>query len=139
MHERVYVTKKVSFEAAHFLPNYQGSCGNLHGHSYKLEVTVSAVINTNKWKEGEKLNPTEGMVLDFKNLKNAINAVVGKYDHANLNEFFVLPTAECMAVSIYNEFVEYTKHYLLPDQFRVESVKLWETEDSYAEYRGETE
>lgn len=139
MKERVRVTKRVTFEAAHFLPEYRGACGKLHGHSYKLEITVSGLIETSKLKEGEKFNPFNGMVIDFKNLKNAINEVVGKYDHSNLNDYFVLPTAECMVASIYNEFTEYASHFILPEKFKVESIKLWETEDSYAEYRGETE
>ena len=45
--QRVYITKRFTFEACHHLPNYNGKCANVHGHSYKLEVTVSAEKNLN--------------------------------------------------------------------------------------------
>ena len=141
MKDRVRVTKRVSFEAAHFLPNYEGQCSHLHGHSYKLEITLSGLINDdNDCKRSDGfIEPTKAMVLDFSNIKNAIMSVVGKYDHSYLNDFFLVPTAEVMVVSIYKEFVEFASHYTVPEGFRVESIKLWETEDSYAEYRGEQE
>lgn len=66
-------TVKTSFDAAHVLSGYPGKCGNLHGHTYKLEVTVAT-------EEPNKM----GMVVDYNLLKPAINAVASNYDHAFL-------------------------------------------------------
>lgn len=118
----VSVTKHFSFEACHYLPHYVGACHNLHGHSYKLSVTVTGNIQT----EGAK----KGMIIDFKDLKKIVNEqVVDKYDHAYLNEIFENPTAEVMVEHIGENLKE-----LLHPHFTLLSVKLWETEDSYAEY-----
>ena len=125
--QRVYVTKRFTFEAAHYLPNYNGACSDLHGHSYKLEVTVSG--EPNKSKTSDKY----GMVIDFKELKMLVydNALI-MLDHRDLNKVYKYPTAEFMVIDLYKRISE-----ALPNHLNLESVKLWETEDSYAEYRGE--
>ena len=56
------VTKIFKFEACHNLPHYEGACHNLHGHSYKLEVTVGGTVETST------NNPKCGMIVDFKDL-----------------------------------------------------------------------
>ena len=56
------VTKLFEFEACHHLPHYDGACHNLHGHSYKLEVTVSGQVSKNE------NDPKCGMIIDFKDL-----------------------------------------------------------------------
>lgn len=68
------VTKEVTFDSAHVLSNYQGKCANLHGHTYKLQVSVEAPLQ-------DKGNE-ECMVMDFNNLKNAIDTVTRAFDHA---------------------------------------------------------
>ena len=135
--QKVYAVKRFSFEAAHYLPNYDGKCANLHGHSYKLEVCVSDKTDFINHREGSKAE--EFMVLDFSKLKGVVeNSVIQRLDHSNLNDTFHVPTAEVMCVYIYNTIssalreVKGTQSYL-----KLEWVKLWETEDSYAEYRGE--
>lgn len=137
MTERVRITKRYTFEAAHSLPNYEGKCSHLHGHSYKLEVTVSGIIDSEEiveaFQNDEPILAECGMVIDFSTLKRCIKSVVEVYDHSNLNDHFVLPTAEVMSVQIFKDI----QHKLGNYSVRVESVKLWETEDSYAEYRGE--
>ena len=118
------VTKHFGFEACHHLPYYEGACHNIHGHSYKLDVTVGGNIikDTN--------NPKCGMIVDFKDLKKIVKeSVVDRYDHSNLNDFFENPTAEIMVVDI-----AYSIMQKLPKEVYLVSVKLWETEDSYAEY-----
>lgn len=136
MLERVRITKRYTFEAAHSLPNYEGKCSRLHGHSYKLEVTVSGGIDTmsiiRAFQNDEPILAKEGMVIDFSELKRHIKSVVEVYDHSNLNDHFILPTAEFMVVQIFRDLKS-----KLGNSVKVESVKLWETEDSYAEYRGE--
>lgn len=127
---KVYVTKRASFEAAHHLNNYDGKCSRVHGHSYKLEVTVSGYINPDEISDIDFA--TEAMVCDFTRLKNIIKKVTDVYDHSDLNYYFDQPTAEVMCVHIYEELKE-----LVDSDCTIECVKLWETEDSYAEYRGE--
>lgn len=130
--QRVYITKRFTFEACHHLPNYNGKCANVHGHSYKLEVTVSAEKN---FTMGHS-SPYNNMVIDFSTLKSIVNAeVVNKYDHQDLNEFFAMPTAESMVVEMFEDIR--SKLNDMFDFVRLEEVKLWETEDSYASFRGE--
>lgn len=138
--QKVYVTKRFSFEAAHYLPNYNGKCANLHGHSYKLEVTFSDVKNF-IGHEDDNYKAEDYMVIDFTKLKKFVEEeVTSKLDHINLNSVYTIPTAEVMCVYIYesikvrvNELRE-SNSYL-----KLEEVKLWETEDSFATYRGECE
>lgn len=121
---KVYVTKEFRFEAAHNLPHYDGACSHLHGHSYKMQVTVSGYPLMTSSD-----NAQDCMVLDFKELKSIVKEnVIDKLDHSYLNDFWDIPTAEVMVVSIFN-----TIKNLLPADVVIESVKLWETEDSYAE------
>ena len=118
---KVSVTKNFGFEASHFLPEYDGACNRLHGHSYKMQVTVSGSVDE-----------ATGMVIDFNVLKSIVNKeVVDKYDHRFLNDFFSNPTAENMVQHIFRELnVKFSKMGLT-----LESVKLWETASSFAECR----
>lgn len=118
----ITVTKKFEFEACHHLPHYYGACNNLHGHSYKLEVTVGGELQ----KEGSK----QGMIMDFKDLKQAVKEVViDKYDHSDLNNFFDNPTAEIMVKQMAVDIMS-----RLPKGVYLVSCKLWETSTSYAEW-----
>lgn len=118
------VTKIFGFEACHNLPYYEGACHNLHGHSYKLEVTVGGSIVTST------SNPKCGMIIDFKDLKKIVNEVaVDKYDHSYLNDFFPNPTAEIMVKQIATDIIS-----KLPKDVHLVSCKLWETATSYAEF-----
>lgn len=121
---RIKITKQFKFEAAHFLPNYEGACNNLHGHSYLLEISLEGYPKEN----GSEM----GMVMDFGRLKKIVNEeIIEKMDHHLLNDIPGLenPTAEKMVVWVWNILFE-----KLPD---IVSVKLWETETSYVEYKGE--
>lgn len=131
--KKVYVTKRSTFEASHLLTNYDGKCSRLHGHSYKLEVTFVGMINTLSCELCGDTDPHIAMVYDFSDLKKAIKEVSEKYDHSFLNDFFTVPTAEVMCVQIFEDLKNLIGH----SDVEVYSVKLWETEDSYAEYRGE--
>lgn len=118
------VTKIFMFEACHDLPHYDGACHNLHGHSYKLEVTVGGEV------VASTSNPKCGMIIDFKDLKKIVNEVaVDKYDHAYLNNFFENPTAEIMVKQIALDIIN-----KLPKNTYLVSCKLWETTTSYAEF-----
>jgi 6-pyruvoyltetrahydropterin/6-carboxytetrahydropterin synthase len=115
---KISVTKLFEFEAAHHLPNYDGACANLHGHTYKLEVEVIGHVALES-----------GMVEDFSLLKKAVKElVIDKYDHCNLNDWFHMPTAENMVIEIFNIL---RKSY----NGMVTRVRLWETSTSYAEVK----
>lgn len=120
----VTVTKMFEFEACHHLPFYKGACSRLHGHSYKLEVTVSGMINK------DETDPKCGMIMDFKDLKALVKKeVIDKYDHEDLNEFFDNPTAEIMVKQMAVDIMS-----KLPKGVFLISCKLWETSTSYAEW-----
>jgi 6-pyruvoyltetrahydropterin/6-carboxytetrahydropterin synthase len=73
----IRVTKEFPFEMAHVLWNYDGPCKNVHGHSYRLFVTLSGVPADNQE------NPKNGMVIDFSDLKSIIkNEIVNIFDHS---------------------------------------------------------
>lgn len=129
------LTKQFSFEMAHALPAYEGKCRNIHGHSYKLFVTV----------EGTPLDqsgaPTDGMVLDFHALKECVEKhIIDQFDHA-----LVLPQAPPQPFPnlILVDFQPTTENLLLhfarlldgkfPPGVRLYSLKLYETETSCAE------
>lgn len=125
---KIYVTKEFEFEAAHHLINYDGPCANVHGHSYKLQVTVSGNVDVLDTRFA-----TDCMVIDFKDLKSIVNkAVINTHDHEDLNTIYDNPTAEIMVIHMFYGIEE-----RLPKDVKLESVKLWETSTSFAEYRGE--
>ena len=109
---KLYVTR--NFSAAHHLPNYDGACHNLHGHTWKVEV----------WILGE-VNQDTGMLIDFKLIKN----VIDQLDHSNLNDIIDNPTAENLTLWIFNQLDE-------PPEINWVCVRLWESENSYAELSG---
>lgn len=122
-----YLTKHFEFESAHNLPWHGGKCKNLHGHTYKLEVTVCS----------DTLKP-EGILEDFGTLKDIVNAaIVEKYDHKYLNESFANPSAEIMAKRFFEELDERWKTIGLNG--KIYAVKLWETSNSFVEYRHESQ
>ncbi|MFC1655463.1 6-carboxytetrahydropterin synthase QueD [Patescibacteria group bacterium] len=113
------VTKKFKFDAAHFLTNYHGKCEKLHGHTYKLQVTVEGDV-----KE-------DGMVMDFVELKKIVNErVISKLDHSSLNDTIENPSAENIAIWIWNRLKDISEAKLY-------EVKVWETATSFVTYRGE--
>lgn len=138
MSRNVYLTRRETFSAAHRLfnpglsdeDNFKmfGKCSNpnWHGHNYTLEITVKGEVN----------NET-GFVIDIKNLKNIVHDfVISKVDHKNLNidtEFMngIIPTSENISIAIWNQLVN-----KIPGG-KLYSVKLYETENNYFEYKGE--
>jgi len=122
----IKLTKSFTFDAAHFLPNHKGKCSNMHGHTYRLEVTV--VRDNGMLITG---GSDDGMVIDFSDLKDVVKVeVIDKIDHKVLNE--VLPfrtTAENMAAHILSVLTD----KLQSRGVKVDKIKLWETPDSYVE------
>jgi len=118
------LTKSFRFEAAHQLPGHGGKCARMHGHSYKLEVSLRGPI---KNAPGQSDN---GMVLDFADLSAIVReAIINRLDHYNLNEVTgIHTTAENMVHWIWTELVAAG----LPEDLLFR-LRLWETENSYAE------
>lgn len=134
MAAKVYITKSFTFDAAHKLSKYEGKCANLHGHTYKLDVTVSRGMGGFENPEHESKYV---MVMDFNELKDIVQEnVLDLLDHAYLNDIFSHTTAETMAVSIFRIIQTALKKGGFSG-VEVACVKLWETPTSYAEYRGE--
>jgi 6-pyruvoyltetrahydropterin/6-carboxytetrahydropterin synthase len=125
---KIIVSKTFTFSAAHCLPGYDGPCKNLHGHNWKLEVGVSGPVNN------------EGFVIDFSELKNMVNnEIVSKIDHVFLNAQndipgfpYKNPTAENM-LNWMAETLQHRFHLIV----KLEFIKLWETDTSYAEWRNQ--
>jgi 6-pyruvoyltetrahydropterin/6-carboxytetrahydropterin synthase len=113
------LTKRFRFEAAHRLPRYEGPCYHLHGHSYELHVTLEMPVN-----------PETGMTVDFFQLEREVKArVLDHLDHKNINDTLENPTAENIAVWIWEQ---------LKEPFpQMAEIKLFETPDSSVSYRGE--
>jgi 6-pyruvoyltetrahydropterin/6-carboxytetrahydropterin synthase len=118
------VTKIFHFESAHHLPGHRGKCAQLHGHSYRLEVTIRGPI---KDVPGAS---DHGMVVDFGDLSHTVkNSVIERLDHRDLNEVTGLhTTAENLVHWIWNELTNYG----LP-QALLYRIRLWETESGYVE------
>ncbi len=83
---RTRVTRSFAFEAAHELPWHPGKCSRLHGHNYRVEVTVEGPVDQN------------GVVLDFDELSALVQReLLDRYDHRFLNDLLDNPTAEVIA------------------------------------------
>ncbi len=110
------------FSAAHSLRDYSGPCANIHGHNYKVVVSV----------ECEKLDDV-GMAIDFHDLKKITNSTLDQFDHKNLNEMDIFsyqnPTAEHIARMIYNMI-----HENLPPYVRLKSVAVFESDTCSVTY-----
>ena len=141
----IRITKRFSFETGHALYGYDGKCRNVHGHSYKLYVTVI----------GHPISDTThvklGMVIDFSDLKVIVkNKIVDIFDHATVfnkntphvelakeladrghNVLLVdyQPTSEMMIIDFANVIKQE-----LPSHIKLHSLKLQETDSSYAQW-----
>jgi 6-pyruvoyltetrahydropterin/6-carboxytetrahydropterin synthase len=117
------LTIRTEFSAAHKLINYQGACENLHGHNWKVEVTVTA----------EELDQA-GMGVDFKILKREAGLVVQELDHKYLNEApafsDISPSSEHIARTLYQRIGERLNN----DVVKIDSVTVWESDNASACY-----
>lgn len=112
------VKRIFDFEAAHRLAGHPGKCRDLHGHSYRLVVTVEGPVD-----------PASGMAIDFADLKRIVRAeAVDRLDHKYVNDFIDNPTAEVMAAWIWDRLAA-----PLPGLVEIE---LWETRNCGVVYRG---
>jgi 6-pyruvoyltetrahydropterin/6-carboxytetrahydropterin synthase len=114
----VCITKAFTFDAAHNLVNYNGKCEALHGHTYRLEVTVC----------GSQLE--NGLLMDFGDLKQLVDdEILSKLDHTYLNDRFQQPSTELIAIWIFQTLQPLIKQRGL----QLKSVKLFETATSWVE------
>ena len=141
----IRLTKEFTFEAAHFLEDYDGVCSQLHGHSYRLYVTVRGIPSD------DELDPKNGMVIDFGYLKQLVNdAIISEFDHSlimqrserstaleqllseEFSRIVVLPYRPTTA----NLLADFAERLLevLPDDVEIYSLRLHETGASYAEW-----
>ena len=138
---RIRVTKEFHFEAAHFLPGYDGLCANLHGHSYRLLVTLRGEILK------DATSPKNGMVIDFSVLKGIVernilqvldhSLIVRKHTYdllATCTHFRILelddqPTSENILLWLVERL-----RTVLPQQVVLFRVRLYETATSCAEW-----
>ena len=142
---KIRITKQFSFETGHALYGYDGKCKNVHGHSYKLSVTVigTPILDNS--------NVKFGMVIDFSDLKKIVREeIVDLFDHAtvfnkntphvelanelsNRGHHVILvdyqPTSENMVVDFAKKISD-----RLPKDIQLHSLKLQETESSFAEW-----
>lgn len=111
------------FSAAHNLRGYKGKCEKLHGHNYKVQITIS----------GKELDNI-GMLADFTILKSSLKKVLSKLDHSYLNNIPQFkqtnPTAENIARYIYNRL----KGRKFGIDAKIKSVCVWESEKNKAIY-----
>lgn len=151
MSNTVNVTKEITFDCAHMLSGHESLCKNLHGHTYKVQITVSGTLIT----EGS----SKGMVIDFKHLKRAIQEIiVNQFDHATIisapgyrNEaeeellkwlqkhnmrHFIMPTrttAENMAGYFESAIINHLTEELGLDNIDFVTARVYETPTSFAE------
>ena len=144
MSHLIRVTKEFSFEMAHVLWNYDGPCKNVHGHSYRLFVTLSG------YPSNDPDNPKNGMVIDFSDLKGIVmkhivslfdhSVVLSKYLDKEKTEVFkklfgntVLVNYQPTCENLVADFAERIKPQL-PSGVKLHSLKLYETATSFAEW-----
>lgn len=142
---KIRITKQFSFETGHALYGYDGKCKNVHGHSYKLSVTVMGTPIC------DSSNVKFGMVIDFSDLKAIVkNEIVDVFDHTtvfnkntphvelakelkNRGHSVLLvdyqPTSEMMII----DFAKKIKKHL-PETVQLHSLRLQETDTSFAEW-----
>ena len=141
----IRITKQFSFETGHALYGYDGKCKNVHGHSYKLSVTViGQPISDNS-------NVKFGMVIDFSDLKKIVKEeIVDAFDHAtvfnkntphvelaaelkNRGHHVILVNYQPTSENMVTDFAQKIKNRL-PADIKLHSLKLQETDTSFAEW-----
>ncbi|KGK84229.1 6-carboxytetrahydropterin synthase QueD [Clostridium sp. HMP27] len=110
----MYILKaEHSFDSAHFLANYEGKCGNIHGHRWKVQIEVQS-------ETLQKGGQLDGMVIDFGDLKRDIKTIVDSYDHALIIQEGTMR--------------EETLHCICQDGFKVIQVSFRPTAENFAAF-----
>lgn len=120
------VSVEQTFAAGHALRNYKGSCENVHGHNFRVRVTL----------EGEKLDDT-GLLVDFLDVKKSMGEIIARLDHVFLNEISPFdvrnPSAENIAEYFHQELSRRMTEN--PVSVHIREVRIWETDIQSAAYR----
>lgn len=131
MNSQITITKRYSWDMGHRLPNHEGKCARLHGHTYVAEIDITGPLDN------------DGMVVDFYLIKDAIKELFGDWDHRTMlyeddsllrdsvQDYGIIrvpfmPTAECIAIEIMTR---------MRTTFNVTRVRVYETPDGWAEVR----
>jgi 6-pyruvoyltetrahydropterin/6-carboxytetrahydropterin synthase len=143
----IRITKMYDFEMAHVLKDYDGPCRNIHGHSYKLFVTIAGT------PVADENSPKKGMVMDFKDLKAIVRKnIVDRFDHAlvissktdtemidNIKKYvekLIIVDYQPTSENLVTDFAAIIQS-LLPENVELHSVRLWETATSYSDWFAE--
>ena len=114
---------EVSFAAAHQLRGYKGKCENMHGHNWRVQISVAA----------DKLNDID-IAIDFHDLKRIAREVVAPLDHSYLNDVFPFteknPSSENIAKWIFDSL----RKKINTENIRVGAVTVWESDNASASY-----
>ena len=110
------VVKRFTFDSAHYLPNYNGKCKQMHGHTYMLDVIIDG-----------KINQDTGMIVDFHDIDFIVNRkVLSDIDHHCLNDIIENPTAENVVIYILEKLKKEFRDFKI-------TLRLWESQSSYVE------
>ncbi len=116
------LSKEFKFDSAHNLIEYHGKCENLHGHTYRLRVTIEGTPGD------------DGMVLDYGILKSIVKEkIIRRTDHHYLNDIVPQSTTENLVMWMWTELYKPLSSTL----YHLYEIMLWETETSFVTYRGE--
>lgn len=118
------VSVDCSFAAGHALRDYKGKCENVHGHNYKVRVSVA----------GERLNST-GLLVDFADVRTAIKSVVDRLDHRFLNDLEPFERLNPSAENLAKYFFDEIGPQIRAQGLRVQAVTIWETDLTSATFR----
>jgi len=119
------VSVEQTFAAGHALRNYKGKCENVHGHNYRVRITM----------QGDQLDST-GLLVDFLDVKSLIGGVVDYLDHQFINDLPPFDELNPSAENIAKYFYDRVNGGLKNDvPVRVSEVTIWETDTSSAVYR----
>ncbi|MGH9449030.1 MAG: 6-carboxytetrahydropterin synthase QueD [Terriglobia bacterium] len=118
------VSVDYSFSAGHALRNYKGKCENVHGHNYRVRVTV----------EGDALNDA-GLLVDFADLKAGIRSLASRMDHQFLNDLKPFDALNPSAENLAKYLSDGLSAQLEGRGVRLRSVTVWETDTACATYR----
>ncbi len=120
------VSVEETFSSGHALRGYRGKCENVHGHNYRVRVTL----------EGPQLDAI-GLLVDFTHLKRVVRGVMGTLDHQFMNDLEPFKTVNPSAENVAKYFYEQVSSQLteLPPGARITDVIIWETDTSRAQYR----
>jgi len=119
---KMFLTKVFKFDSAHNLVEYHGKCEALHGHTYRMEITIQGIPGK------------EGMILDYGILKSIVKErIVNRFDHKYLNDTVPQSTTENLVQWIWDEL----KEPLKGDNYKLYQIKLNETDTNYIVYRGD--